>query len=301
LRLRHGALKNLLAGVTCVAHHDPWHPALDATDFPVDLLRDFGWSYALGWPEYGPSVGESFAATPANRPWLIHLAEGTDTIAQAELEQLEKLGCLAANSVLIHGVGMRDRDIVRVIACGAAVVWCPSSNLNLLGRTLNPNRLVAAGRLALGSDSRVSGARDQLEEMRIATERSGLSPQQVVRLATTCAADILRLPAHGRLAPGAAANLVIVENRDGNAAANLVGLERSQIRAVVRNGKPQIADRDFADWFESAGVDKVTATLDGRPKLLSRELADPALIALEPGLELSVTKVSRKTRTEAYC
>ncbi len=85
LRLRHGALKNLLAGTTCVAHHDPWHPALDALNFPVALLRDYGWSYALGWPGYGPPVQQSFAATPTDRPWLIHLAEGTDATAQAEL------------------------------------------------------------------------------------------------------------------------------------------------------------------------------------------------------------------------
>ncbi|MFZ0869355.1 MAG: amidohydrolase, partial [Rhodanobacter sp.] len=104
-RLRHGALKNLLAGTTCVAHHDPWHAELDAMDFPIALLRDFGWSYALGWPDYGPSVQQSFATTPAGHPWMIHLAEGTDATAQAELSELDRLGCLAANSVLIHGVG----------------------------------------------------------------------------------------------------------------------------------------------------------------------------------------------------
>ena len=43
-----GGLKNLLAGATTVAHHDPWHPALDAPSFPVGLLRDFGWSHSLG-------------------------------------------------------------------------------------------------------------------------------------------------------------------------------------------------------------------------------------------------------------
>ena len=121
LRLRHGALKNLLAGSTCVVHHDPWHPVLDESNFPVTLLRNYGWSYALGWPDYGPPVQPSFAATPADRPWLIHLAEGTDAIAQAELAQLDRLGCLAANSVLVHGVGLREQDVDRVIASDAAV------------------------------------------------------------------------------------------------------------------------------------------------------------------------------------
>ncbi|MET4569295.1 amidohydrolase family protein [Rhodanobacter soli] len=285
LRLRHGALKNLLAGTTCVAHHDPWHAALDATDFPVALLRDYGWSYALGWPGYGPPVSSSFAATPADRPWLIHLAEGTDATAQAELDQLDQLGCLAANSVLVHGVGLRERDVDRVIASGAAVVWCPTSNHALLGRSLDPRRLCTAGRLALGSDSRLSGARDLLDEMRGVAARGELSPRQLLGLATTDAARILRLPSRGSLAPGARADLVIVEDRGGDAESNLTGIRRSDIRAVVRDGVPRIADPDFAEWFAATGVDAVPVTLDGKPKLLAGPLAEPALLALEPGLE----------------
>src|SRR5690242_3721470 len=190
VRLRHGALKNLLAGTTFVAHHDPWHPALYAADFPVALLRDSGWSYALGGPAYGPPVRESFAATPSDRPWLIHLAEGTDAIAGAELAQLERLGCLTANSVLIHGVGLAKNDVERVIDAGAAVVWCPRSNLDLLGKRLDPRRLHEAGRLALGTDSRLSGARDLLEELGGVLYRHGLNAAQLLQLVTANAARI---------------------------------------------------------------------------------------------------------------
>ena len=284
LRLRHGALKNLLAGVTCVAHHDPWHPALDAADFPVALLRGHGWAYALGWPDYGPPVRESFLATPAGAPWMIHLAEGTDEVAAAELTQLEQLGCLASNTVLVHGVGMSAHDQERVIASGAAVVWCPSSNLALLGRTLDPHRLHAAGRLALGSDARLSGARDLLEELCVAAVVGGLDAAALLSLVTVAAADVLRLPARGRLALGGPADLVIVEDRGGEPATSLVGLRRAELRAVVRGGLPCVADPDFADWFDAAGVDAVPVTLDGRPKLMAASLAEPALLALEPGL-----------------
>lgn len=287
LRLRHGALKNLLAGTTCVTHHDPWYPVLDAADFPVALLSEYGWAYALGWPGYGPPVRESFVATSANHPWLIHLAEGTDAVAHAELEQLEKLGCLASNTVLVHGVGLSEADVTRVIERGAAVVWCPASNLALLERTLDPRRLHAAGRLALGSDSRLSGARDLLDELCVAADVSDLSSADLLDLVTTHAADVLRLPRYGRLVHGAPADLVIVANRGGTLADNLVGLRRADLRAVIRHGLPQIADPDFADWFDAAGMEAIPVTLDGRPKLLAKALAAPELIALEPGLERS--------------
>lgn len=287
LGMRHGALKNLLAGVTCVAHHDPWHTALDAADFPVALLRHFGWSYALDWPDYGPPVRESFLATPATRPWMIHLAEGTDEQARAELATLDRLGCLAANSVLIHGVGLGERDIERIIEVGAAVVWCPASNRALLGETLDPRRLFAAGRLALGSDSRLSGARDLLEEIRGVLAQGDLAPRQLLAMATAHAATILRLLGRGHLAPGAHADMVIVEDRGGDPASGLMGIGRDAIRAIVRDGMPRIADEDFAEWFEAAGVETVPVWLDGRRKLLDKALAEPALVALEPGLEFA--------------
>lgn len=287
-RLKHGALKNLLAGTTCVAHHDPWDAALDAVDFPVALLRDYGWSYALGWAGYGPPVRESFLATPTQWPWLIHLAEGIDATAQSELSMLEELGCLAANSVLIHGVGLSERDMDRIIAANAAVVWCPASNHALLGRTLDPRRLAAAGRLTLGTDSRLSGARDLLDEMLVALALDGLSPQQLLELVTTRASRILRLPRRGHLTPGTYADMVIVRDGGGDVAANLVGVRRADIRAVIRDGVPCVADRDFAGWFAAFGVETVPVLLDGKPKLLARALAEPTLMAMEPGLELSV-------------
>jgi hypothetical protein len=303
VRLRHGALKNLLAGTTFVVHHDPWHPALDADDFPVGLLRDHGWSYALDGPDFGPPVKESYLATAAARPWMIHLAEGTDAVAASELARLDALGCLGSNTVLVHAVGLNDADIERVIARDAAVVWCPGSNRALLGRTLDPRRLHAAGRLALGSDSRLSGRRDLLDELSGVAMSGELSKAELLSLVTTDASRIFRLGLRGGLTMGAPADLVIVRDRDGLAADSLVGLARSDIRAVVRDGVPQIADPDFAGWFAAAGIDAVSMQLDGRPKLIARSLADPVVAALEPGLELPFSHDERELQlaVEARC
>ena len=235
LRLRHGALKNLLAGATCVVHHDPWEPALDEMDFPVSLLRDYGWSYALGWPDYGPPVRQSFAATPIDQPWLIHLAEGTDATAQAELTQLDRMGCLAANSVLVHGVGLREQDIDRVIERrrGGGLVSDQQPQPCLGGRWIHGGYARRVG-LPWAATSRLSGARDLLDEMRGVRRSRRAEPGPVAfRLVTSQAARILRLSSSGSLTPGAPADLVIVEDRGGDERCGLVGIEHSQIRAVV--------------------------------------------------------------------
>ncbi|KLB15782.1 hypothetical protein SM40611_17260 [Xanthomonas hortorum pv. gardneri] len=54
---------------------------------------------------------------------------------------------------------------------------------------------------------------------------------------------------------------------------------------MIRDGAPRIADPDFANWFEAAGIQTVPVLLDGRPKLLDARLAEPAVLVLEPGLE----------------
>ncbi|MEP6621411.1 MAG: amidohydrolase family protein [bacterium] len=289
-RLWHGALKNLLAGVTTVAHHDPWHACFDDPDFPVSVIRGTGWSHSLGLgsgatPRYGPGVQASCQATDVEFPWIIHLAEGTDDRAARELEQLDRLGCLAQNTVIVHGVGMSAADIAQVIERGAAVVWCAASNLSMLGRTLDVRELCAAGRLAIGTDSRLTGSRDLLDELRFCAERSALSPRDLLGLVTWDAARVLRQREIGALEIGELADCVIV--RAGtNPYATLLATRRADIRAVVRHGKPMIADPDFAEWFAEEEIDVLRVRVDGRPKLMARGAAHSGAMALESGCEI---------------
>jgi cytosine/adenosine deaminase-related metal-dependent hydrolase len=264
--------------------------------FPVNVLRRFGWCHSLGLaPEkghkatlgpYGPPVVESFAVTPRDQPWMIHLGEGSDAIAGAELDRLAQLGCLSSNTVLIHGVALGADGVQQVIASGAAVVWCPASNLALLGTTLDPRRLFDAGRLALGSDSRLSGSRDLLDEVRVAAAHSDLTPAELLQLATVAGSRVLGMDEAGGLAPGQRADLLVARDTGADPRAAFVELRRRDLRAVVVGGRPSIADPDLEHWFRAAGVDAVPVTLDGRPKLLARSAARPGATAIEPGLEV---------------
>ena len=108
-----GGLKNLLSGVTTVCHHNPIHRPLRRR-FPVRVVTKFGYSHSLHID--GDAVSASHRQTPRDWPWLIHAAEGLDHAAQAELETLDRLGCLSANSVFIHGVAFCRASADRVQA-----------------------------------------------------------------------------------------------------------------------------------------------------------------------------------------
>lgn len=296
MRHWHGAIKNLFSGVTSVAHHDPWHPVFEQEAFPVRVMRRFGWSHSLGLGlpgdmrsplSYGPCPLESFAATPPATPWIIHLAEGTDTVAAGELQALDALGCLVANTRIVHGVGLTDRDQERLIASGSGLFWCPGSNLTMLGATLDPRRLLDAGRLALGSDSRISGGSDLLTEMRLAASHSDCTAQELFDLVTRAPARLLNLPDVGDLADGGRADLLIVRDVGNDPYETLLHLQRRDIRAVVRDGLPCITDPDLADWFVASGLTAVPILLDGNPKLIASALLEwPEALCLEPGIDL---------------
>lgn len=294
-RFWQGGLKNLLCGATTVAHHDPLPSVCDEAWFPVRVLKRFGWSHSLGLglPDssrsplhYGLHPVESFAATPTDHPWIIHLAEGVDEIAASELDELDARGCLAENTVLVHGVGLTPQNVEKVIARRAGVVWCPGSNLGMFGRTLEPRGLMDNGRLALGSDSRLSGGFDLLDELRLAEAQSDCTPSELLRLVTEAGSRLLRMPEVGGMAPGQVADFLLLRDNGGDPYRTLLTARRSDIALIVKDGHPVVADPEFVHWFESSAVPTTRVCLDGRPKLCATALVGhPGCIELEPGLE----------------
>jgi len=290
-RLLIGGLKNLLSGVTTVSHHNPSYREL-GRGFPVRLVKRFGWAHSF-FLEKDPDIERAYRKTPRDAPFLIHLAEGFDAAARGELSRLRELGCLRANTVLVHGVGLSVEDWISVRRAGAGLVWCPSSNLFLLGRTAPLERFFDADSssrrsIALGTDSRLSGAPDLLQELREARAASGLAPADLLRMVTGNAADLLRLPGAGRLSPGLPADLLVLPPLAEDPAHALLALDRSRIRLVTVGGRPLVGAADLAPVFEARRVEAAKAKLDGRARLLDATLARRirASSLAEPGLEL---------------
>jgi hypothetical protein len=284
-RLFVGALKNLLCGVTTACHHNPVYRVLRRR-FPVRVVTRFGWSHSLAID--GPRVTASYRRTPRDWPWLIHAAEGTDAEASAEFGQLEALGCTGPNTVLVHGVGLSPSDRRRAIERGCSLVWCPSSNWFLLGATAEVREFSQSGRLALGSDSRLSGDGDLLDELRAAGRTSLVTSRDLVRAVTTDAARALRIGGAGALVSGAPADLMMVPDGHANSLDSLTDSRRADVRVVMAGGLPVVADPDLSDLFAATGTEATGVGLDGRDKLLRARLVERARASVirEPGLEV---------------
>jgi cytosine/adenosine deaminase-related metal-dependent hydrolase len=285
-RLLAGGLKNLLSGVTTVAHHDPLYAALTQADFPVRVVHEYGWSHSLQISGE-EQLAQSYRNTPRDWPWIVHAAEGVNSQALAEFDRLDALGCLGPNTLLVHGIALDALQRERLANDCAGLIWCPASNLNLFGATAEVTALHKAGRVAIGTDSRLSGSRDLLDELQTAASVGGFDEEELLAMATSDSARLLRLHDRGELRPGACADLLILP-----ADKPLAKARRADVRLVMINGCVRYADPDVA---QRLGADAACAPVivDGVPKMLDKILCTrwPQVIVREPGLEWAMDKV----------
>ena len=142
---------------------------------------------------------------------------GKDTLAH-----LRELGVLSPRFSIAHGVWLTEAEIGILAETGAAVSHNPSSNLRLRAGIAPLNALIEAGvTVALGMDgTSLNDDEDMFTEMRLALRLhrtpilGGPAPSvaRIFEIATAGGAKLLRKEAAlGRLAPGFAADLVLVD------------------------------------------------------------------------------------------
>ncbi len=263
-----GGLKNLLCGALIVVQHNPPHKELFQHDFPVRVVRRYGWVHSLHFSQ-PDNIKRAYRQARLWRvPLYIHLAEGNDAVAAGEAAQLEALlGSNLSLVVLIHGVGLTATDITRLAPRVRGLVICPTTNQYLLSSVPDAKAWVAAGgRIALGSDSRLTAYGDRLDELRATYMLYGDLPWQPEAI-TGARPDI--------------EDLIAVRH-----SASLHTARRSDLALIMRGGVPLIGDPDIMARF--ARTEMVAATLDGVPKAINVTLARQiaACSLKEPGLEL---------------
>jgi cytosine/adenosine deaminase-related metal-dependent hydrolase len=269
-RLFWGGLKNLFSGVTTVCHHNRYEPEVFEHDFPVRVVKHYGWSHSF---DFSNSVQADYDATPAEAPFLIHLAEGTTERCRGEIHQLDRLGLLNSRTVLIHGVALSTDDWGLVRERCAKLIWCPSSNLFTLGTTLPLSAVRCGIRVALGNDSSLTAAGDLLQEIRCA-HHLGLSAQEIYPLVTHSAAKVLKLgDGEGEIRENGVADLLVVRDTGGSPAQSLVSLSLDRIDLVLQQGSLLLVSADIAGQLPSSTASRLRPiSYDGHPFWVGIEL-----------------------------
>ena len=166
-------------------------------------------------------------AEEANTPFHIHVAEGRyegeRTLREhgaTPIRYLDRLGVLGPRMIGVHCVWLDDEEVALMGARGAALAYCPSSNMFLGdGITRLPELLRAGVRAGLGTDGGCTNNRlSVFEEMRMASllqrvrllDGAAFPAETAFALGTRGGAAVLGLEA-GQVAPDLLADLVAVD------------------------------------------------------------------------------------------
>ncbi|MEF8781147.1 MAG: amidohydrolase [Haloferacaceae archaeon] len=183
------------------------------------------------------------------------------------LEYAREMG-LSGEDFLAHGVHLDDREVELLAETGASVVHCPASNMKLASGMAPVSELLEAGvTVGLGTDGAASNNDlDAFDELRDAAmlgklqagDASAVPAGAAVEMATAGGAEAIGLPG-GRIEPGAAADLAVVDFRKPHltplhdAVSHLAYAVRgSDVRHTVCDGRVLMRDREVLVLDEEA-------------------------------------------------
>jgi cytosine/adenosine deaminase-related metal-dependent hydrolase/SAM-dependent methyltransferase len=243
VRLWWGGIRNLLAGVTTVCHHNPYVAKVFDSGFVIRVMRDFAWAHSLQMDQDLPAKHK---ASRHDQPFIVHLAEGVDAQSAEEIFRLSREAALDSRTVVVHGLGFEKSGLALLNSAGAALIWCPSSNIFLFGRTHDPKTIQSISKAALGSDSPITAQGDLLDEIRCAHEIVGMPCDDLYSLVTSASADILHLQkGEGRIRVGGVADFLAVRDTGLSPAQTLASLSHRYIELVVIDGSVQLASEEI--------------------------------------------------------
>lgn len=196
-----------------------------------------------------------------SQAYVAHVAEGVSAAARNEFLCVNDL--LAANTELIHALGIRAPDVETLAAKRASVVWSPRSNISLYGNTLAPRLLKALGvNITLSSDWTPSGSIHLLRELRCAADFNQtyldgfFTPRDLWAMTTGAAADALGLSKRiGRLAPSLVADVAVYDGAGSDDPFRaLLDAGPEDVILVLRSGRPLYGSADLVSALPQTGT-----------------------------------------------
>jgi hypothetical protein len=156
-RIQFGLLKNLVNGMGGVVHHGLHHKLIrQVSSFPVYL--NYRYIHAIATDKKW-KLKLNLSASPI----MIHLGEGIAANASDEIDQVIKYNFFERKIIAIHAIPLSERQAKKL----DAVIWCPASNINLYGSTMNVESIIPNTLVMFGTDSTLSADANFWEHLRL--------------------------------------------------------------------------------------------------------------------------------------
>jgi 5-methylthioadenosine/S-adenosylhomocysteine deaminase len=214
-----------------------------------------------GKPSWADSTKQAIAAHQLDA-FIVHAGEGIDAHAEAEWGQLKAEGLALPQLVAIHATAFNAQDLAEMGQIGAKIIWSPSSNLILYGKTLDVPTAVDAGiNVSLGTDWAPSGSANLLAELKIAdhvnqvTFGNKLTDQNLVDMVTINPAKAFAFDKYiGSIEVGKYADLLVVAKQPGlTPQRDLINARPQDVLLVTISGDPLFGATTTFDALGKAG------------------------------------------------
>jgi cytosine/adenosine deaminase-related metal-dependent hydrolase len=248
----------------------------------IGSVRDINTEAAQGYID-------SFDASPEPvTRFAVHMGEGYegdniekefDSFAGRDERSIERHQGLSLlykeTAVLIHSVALTATQFDEVKQTNSKIVWSPSSNMVLYGRTTDIEKILELGiTVGLGPDWTISGEDNMLGEMQFAKQwasengASSITSRVLWEMATSQGAEVVGLQQHvGTLSEGMTADIVVFTRKSEgqDPYTQLLESNADDVRLVLIDGeayygeatlKAPLARRDDCEDYDVCGESK---------------------------------------------
>ena len=288
---KYGECLELIAGCIAIqgqSNNDPEHAHPDVILYNVEQFPSrvyceiFPWRLtdADGIAERTNLLGK--IAGGAVNASIIHLCEGTDTVARTQFATWRDWGMLNSTVAIIHGAALQPADFAQMGAVGAKLIWSPMSNMRLYAGTANVKAAKQAGvTIAISPDWTPSGCFNILEELGYAWHlnttmfSNAFTAREMCDMVTLNGAKCAGLDGHyGKIAVGYNAGLAVIEGDAADPYMALIRARTPNVLLTVVDGTPRYGEPAL---MSALGVAGESVDVRGRAKKLNIAVAHPFL------------------------
>lgn len=265
LRTGWGMYKNLLAGVTTVVNHGK---ELSIDNYPIRIIQDVQNLHSVrNEPNWKIKINNPLSK---NKPCVIHVGEGTDQLAAAEIDELVQWNFLNRDLIGIHAVAMNAPQAENF----KAIIWCPESNRFLLGADAPVKELKTQTQIVLGTDSTLTGSWNIWDHLRLAKKTKQAKDHEIFEMLTSAPAALWNLN-KGSIATGKDADIVVAKRKSGNAMNSFFETNPEDILLIIQERMLKIFDASIISQLDAAGFqtrDFVPVHVNGTEKWVPHQM-----------------------------
>ncbi len=284
---KYGEILELMAGCVAIqgqSNADSEHTHPDVLLFNVEQFPARTWNDIFPWtsePEERTELLAKIAGGAVNAT-IIHLCEGTDSVARAQFSFWRTNGMLNSTVAIIHGAALQAADFAQMGAVGAKLIWSPMSNMKLYAGTANVKAAKAAGvTVAISPDWTPSGCYNILEELGYAWQlnqtifSNAFTAREMADMVTINGAKCAGLDhRYGKIAVGYNAGLAVIEGDLADPYLSLIRARPPQVLLTIVDGTPRYGEPAL---MTALGVTGESVTVKGRTKKLNIAVVHPFL------------------------